>query len=454
MSGEPQIQYCRTSDGVSIAYWTLGEGEPVVFLPPSPHHVQLDWELDSQRSFYEWLSSRHRLIRFDARNTGLSDRGVEDVSTEARALDLDAVLERLGIEASTIVAMGFVNLPLAYATSHPVRIRRLVLVNVLPMPGVGTPPPVIAAMPHLLEADWRAFTEVVAGLTWGWEAEGRAREQAEHYRHSTTWEDTKRFFALPPRSIMDLLPDVTCPTMIIQPRDALIANVEAGRALASAIPNARLFTTESRAVRASWTDPAVRAAIDGFLDEGSGIEAPVRAAVKRAAGGVTTVLVTDLVGHTEMMQRLGDAKGREVLREHERITRDLLKEHGGAEVKTMGDGFMASFGSVTQAVDCAIALQRAFASNTASRAGEPLQVRVGLNAGEPIEEDGDLFGIDGDHGVADRGAGGGGRDPDPGDAAAPAVGQGLRVRRPRGGAAQGLRGCRAAVRGAVAGVAA
>jgi len=97
---------------------------------------------------------------------------------------------------------------------------------------------------------------------------------------------------------------------------------------------------------------------------------------------------TDVVGHTEMMQRLGDDRGRAILREHETITRKLLKERGGTEVKTMGDGFMASFGGVTKAVECAIALQRSFVD----REGEPLNVRVGLNAGEPIEEDGDLFG--------------------------------------------------------------
>ena len=120
---------------------------------------------------------------------------------------------------------------------------------------------------------------------------------------------------------------------------------------------------------------------------------------------------TDLVGHTEMMSRLGDERGRAVLREHEAITREVLKQHAGTEVKAMGDGFMASFGSVTKAVECAIALQRAFdARNTTNPdtpgvrfqpdgggAGdttpvEPLNVRVGLNAGEPIEEDGDLFG--------------------------------------------------------------
>jgi len=111
----------------------------------------------------------------------------------------------------------------------------------------------------------------------------------------------------------------------------------------------------------------------------------------RPSGGTRTILWTDIVGHTEMMQRLGDAKGRDVLREHERITRELLKQHSGAEVKTMGDGFLASFGSVMQAMECAIALQRAFATHTETMP-EPLHVRVGLNAGEPIEEDGDLFG--------------------------------------------------------------
>jgi class 3 adenylate cyclase len=116
---------------------------------------------------------------------------------------------------------------------------------------------------------------------------------------------------------------------------------------------------------------------------------------RQAEGSLRTVIFTDLVGHTEMMSRLGDEKGRDVLREHERITREVLAAHGGTEVKTMGDGFMASFGSVTKAVECAVALQRAIDEwNTGAGATgrSPLQVRCGLNAGEPIEEEGDLFG--------------------------------------------------------------
>jgi class 3 adenylate cyclase len=92
------------------------------------------------------------------------------------------------------------------------------------------------------------------------------------------------------------------------------------------------------------------------------------------------------------MSRLGDEKGREVLREHERITREVLAAHGGTEAKTMGDGFMASFGSVTRAVECAVALQRKFEGRREKLGVEDLAVRCGLNAGEPIEEDGDLFG--------------------------------------------------------------
>ncbi len=165
------------------------------------------------------------------------------------------------------------------------------------------------------------------------------------------------------------------------------------------MPNGRLVALDWDAHwNPAGSDPMYEA-IFGFLGEGE--EAAVAPAEPAAPGTVRTILFTDIVGHSEMMSRLGDARGRELLREHERITREVLKTHGGTEVKTMGDGFMASFGSVTRAVECAIALQRAMASLTPdpsrAAAGEgqsawPLKVRCGLNAGEPIEEEGDLFG--------------------------------------------------------------
>jgi class 3 adenylate cyclase len=112
---------------------------------------------------------------------------------------------------------------------------------------------------------------------------------------------------------------------------------------------------------------------------------------KRPAPRVTIILFTDVVDHVSLFQRLGDATARAVMREHDAIMREALRLHGGTEVKTAGDGFMASFDSVTSATECAIAVQRMFAERNRS-ASEPIAVRCGLNAGEPIEEQGDYFG--------------------------------------------------------------
>ena len=104
------------------------------------------------------------------------------------------------------------------------------------------------------------------------------------------------------------------------------------------------------------------------------------------------VMFTDLAGSTEMTSRLGDTRAMELLRVHNSLTREAVRSHAGREVKHTGDGFMVSFGAVEKAVDCAVAIQQAFAAYNTAHPDETLQVRIGLSAGEPVEEDGDLFG--------------------------------------------------------------
>jgi adenylate cyclase len=130
---------------------------------------------------------------------------------------------------------------------------------------------------------------------------------------------------------------------------------------------------------------AVESAIDEFLGEGEEAEGGA------APSGLVTILFTDMEGSTSLTQRLGDAGAQEVLRTHNTIIRDALKTHDGSETKHTGDGIMASFSLATRALECAIAMQRAFAEHNES-AEEPILVRVGLNAGEPVAEDEDLFG--------------------------------------------------------------
>jgi class 3 adenylate cyclase len=179
------------------------------------------------------------------------------------------------------------------------------------------------------------------------------------------------------------------PTLVIRHTGVTWLSMESTRALVAAVPDCAMVAIDGIYTdHPGQTGRAIREFFDLEIQRVVAASPDPTAAARAEPSSLRTVLFTDLVGHTEMMQRLGDARGRDVLREHERITRDVLKAHGGSEVKTMGDGFMASFWSVTKAVECAVALQRAFAE----REGEPLWVRVGLNAGEPIEEDGDLFG--------------------------------------------------------------
>jgi class 3 adenylate cyclase len=164
------------------------------------------------------------------------------------------------------------------------------------------------------------------------------------------------------------------------------SSVDVAKSLTARMPDARLALVEGESVVPFIGDTAaIFDACEGFLGEEAA----------HAPGGsdhvTRTILYTDLEAHSTMVQRLGDERGREVLREHERLIRHGLREHGGEEVKTFGDGFLASFRSTQQALRCAISLQRAFDVLEPVH-GERPRLRVGLNAGEPISENDALYG--------------------------------------------------------------
>ena len=136
-------------------------------------------------------------------------------------------------------------------------------------------------------------------------------------------------------------------------------------------------------------DPA---AVEAFLGRITGlpvIDSRGRAQVDSAS---RAIMFTDLQDSTGMTRRLGDAKAMDLLHTHNSLTRKALREHTGREVKHLGDGVMASFASIEQSLECAIAIQRAFASYNVEHSGAPLHLRIGLSVGEPVEDDNDLFG--------------------------------------------------------------
>jgi len=386
---EPRIQYAQTADGVSIAFWALGEGMPFVEMPTIPvSHIQMEWQFPQWRRWYESLAQRRMVVRYDCRGAGVSDRDVSDFSLDAYALDLEAVVDRLGLERFALLSpIHSGPVAIAYAARHPERVSHLVLWHSWAVTHEAASPQ-LRALAGLRDTDWHVYSEAVAHTLLGWSEGEPAHRYAALMRECITQETMKTALgATAGFDVSAILPQVKAPTLVLHRRQLSWLSVDIARGLASRIPNARLalLEGESGAVFLGDTEAVMRA-----LNQFMGEEAAVWAEPS-AAGAVHTILFTDVEGSTALTQRLGDAKAREVLRAYERIVREALSSHGGSEVKALGDGFMASFSSGTRALDCAIAVQRAFAEHNES-AEEPLRVRIGLNAGEPIAEEKDLFG--------------------------------------------------------------
>lgn len=261
----------------------------------------------------------------------------------------------------------------------------------------------LSAIVPLMETEWPLYTNIAGRLIAGWDSP-EAGVFAALVREGSSPEARRAAFReyFRMESQRFETDDVAVPTLVAHLAAAPAATSFA-QSIAASISTAHVVAIPGLPTNKSpYVDDneVLVAAIADFVEATSGDVAavPVKAPELRL-GAMRAILFTDIVGHTEMMQRLGDERGRDVLREHERITRETLVAHGGAEVKAMGDGFMAWFPSAAAAVGCAVDLQKGLSAWNDERGGakappvpEGVSIRVGLNAGEPIEEDGDLFG--------------------------------------------------------------
>jgi class 3 adenylate cyclase/pimeloyl-ACP methyl ester carboxylesterase len=389
---EPRIQYATTKDGISIAFSTLGEGMPVVLMRLG--HVapmELEWGVLENRSYVRSLAQKRRVVQFDFRGSGLSEGDATDCSLDAWVADVAAVVDRLGLDRFALLGSAFSGpAAVAYAAANPERVSHLILFCTTARGSDFLGSSRDRALGRLMESDFEVYTETLAHLSYGWSAGEAARQLAAWLREAFTPEKMKTVFrAMARMDATTLLPQVRCPALVVHRRQVPFLKVDPARASAARIPDARLTLLEGDSFQPFLGDTeAVLHAVDDFLGEAE--EVAARAEPPEPAA-FRTVLFTDVEGSTALTQRLGDAKARAVLRQHERIVREALKSHAGSELKTMGDGFMASFASATRALESAIAMQRAFAQHNQS-AEEPILVRVGLNAGEPIAEEEDLFG--------------------------------------------------------------
>jgi class 3 adenylate cyclase len=324
---------------------------------------------------------------------------VSDFSLDAHVLDLEAVVDRLSLDNFALLA-GVHAGPVAitYASRHPERVSHLVLYcSFARASEFFRSSPEVQALQALHDKDWDVFTDTVGHVVFGWSAAEQARRHAELMRQGMTPEAFRAAFSAADQfDVAPLLPQVRSPTLVLHRRQVPYPDVSNARDLAASIPDARLTVLEGTTV-APWVGDmeAAASAVDEFLAEGrrpakAKARKPAKPKKRKAATptGLATIFFTDMEGSTSLTDRLGDAKAQEVRRTHDSIVRQALKAQGGSETKHTGDGIMASFPFASRAIECAVAVQRAIAEH-----GEtPLRVRIGLNAGEPVAEEADLFG--------------------------------------------------------------
>ena len=183
---EPRIQYAKTSDGVSIAFWTMGEGPPLVMTPAFVWgHLQMRWDDPQQRSFEERMAEKRKVVDYDHRGSGLSDRDLTDFSLEIFVRDLEAVVDHLGLDRFALMGSRLSGpVAIAYAARHPERISHLVLwCTFARTPDFGQYRD-YEKVQSLIDTDWELYTETLAHATFGWSEPERARQYAAYLRES------------------------------------------------------------------------------------------------------------------------------------------------------------------------------------------------------------------------------------------------------------------------------
>ncbi|MFL5898146.1 MAG: adenylate/guanylate cyclase domain-containing protein [Solirubrobacterales bacterium] len=373
---EAETHYADSS-GVSIAY-QVHEGGPLdlVFVPGFVSHVELFWDDPSVARFLRRLTSFARVVIWDKRGQGLSDRTGRPPTLEDSMDDLESVISAAGLERPAIFGISEGGpMSTLFAATHPERVSSLVLygtyARMLKAPDFpqGIPPEGLERWGEIVKRDWGGPLGV---NIWAPSAQGDAdfeRWWSRLLRYGTSPSGALALMDLYREiDVRGVLPAIDVPTLVLQRRDDRISLVGQGRYLAEAIPAAKYVELEGA------DHLPVAGDQDALLDEVEEFLVGSRRATE-SERALATILFTDIVDSTERAAALGDRAWRQLLERHDAIVRRQLSLHRGREVKTMGDGFLATFDGPARAIRCARALQ-----GEVARLG--LEVRAGIHTGE------------------------------------------------------------------------
>jgi class 3 adenylate cyclase len=382
-----RTRYAKSGD-VHVAYQVAGEGPvDLVVVQGWSTHLELLWEDPGWRAFYRRLASFSRLILFDKRGTGLSDRvSVSEMPTlEQRMDDVRAVMDAAGSDSASVLGISEGGpMSVLFAASYPERTRALVLYGSFPRITRGD------GYPWGLSPDQVEPLIARAERTWGEGTfSGRLIAPSQLPGRLPYFARLEREGASPGamitliRMLVDIdvravLPLVSVPTLIVhRDRDA-VAPIDGARYMAAQIPRARLVELTGEHSPIAGDADALLDEIEEFLTGRRHVRAPDRV--------LATVMFTDIVDSTSRAAAMGDRRWTRLLEDHYELVRRQLPRFGGHEVKTIGDGLLAIFDGPARAVRCALATVDA-------NREIGVALRAGLHTGECERRGGDISGI-------------------------------------------------------------
>lgn len=372
----PKTHYAD-SGGVSIAYQMTGSGPiDVVLVPGYVSNLDLFWEEPSCVRWLERLGSFCRLIRFDKRGTGLSDRVIDMPSLEVRMDDVRAVMDAAGSERAALAGYSEGGaMSMLFAATYPERATALVMQGCFAR-WVWAPDYPWAPTHEQHEAAIASNQREWGGATG---VDTSHPSMAHDARYREWWARRLRASASPAAvsaiwrmnthiDVRQLLPAVRVPTLVLHSVGDRLIDVNCGRYIADRIPNAR-WVEFPGCDHVPWGEDC-----DAMCDEIEEFLTGERRAVE-SDRVLATVLFTDIVGATEHAARLGDRRWRDLIDAHHALVRRELQRFRGREIDTAGDGFLAAFDGPARAARCACAI-----SEGVRALG--VEVRAGLHTGE------------------------------------------------------------------------
>lgn len=379
----PETRYAKSGD-IDIAYQVVGDGPlDIVFVPGFVSNLDISWEAPGRVEFYSRLASFSRLILFDKRGTGLSDRLAGIATLEERMDDVRAVMDAAGSQRAALFGISEGGpMSLLFAATYPERARALVLLASFARPPTLTPERLAEDIAKI-SRDWGTGRFLADTFAPDLALDAVAlRNYARLERQSAS--PSAAISVLRMNSEIDarhILPAIRTPTLILHRVGDARVTIDAGRYLAEHIPGAK-FIELPGTNHIPFGEPRV---VDRICDEIEEFLTGSRHEIEPDRV-LATVLFTDIAGSTERAVALGDRQWRALLDRHDQAVREQFARFHGHEVKNLGDGFLATFDGPARAVRCATAI---------SQSVEPLgiSVRSGLHTGEIELKRDDIGGI-------------------------------------------------------------